>query len=216
VRSACGDDASELFCSTTQQLSVPIAAGEKRFIVVDGYSATAAGKYSISAATRPIACGDAIRDADEGCDDGDETSGDGCSSECQVESSEQNPNDVLGEADPFDPTSDDYYYGELSEPGDVDWVSVEISGASSTLAARTRDFGDGACELGLLDSVIAIYGPDQALIVENDDDPMGEGLCASVDASGLAAGTYYVRIAATSADPELTFPYALELSIVSE
>lgn len=216
LRTVCGEDASELTCSTSPQLSVPIAAGDTRFIVVDGYTATAAGKYVIRAATRVIECGDAIRDADEGCDDGDETSGDGCSSECQVESSEQNPNDAQGEADPFDPTSNDYYYGELSEPGDVDWVSVEVAGPSSTLEARTRDFGDGACELGLLDSEIAIYGSDQQLIAKNDDDPMGEGMCASVSAAGLAAGTYYVRVAATPADPELTFPYALEVGIVSE
>lgn len=213
LRKSCSDDESEVTCSTNHGLSVPVAMGEALFIVVDGYSAAAAGKYTISAATRPIACGDAIRDANEGCDDGDATSGDGCSSECEVESSEQNPNDAMGEADPFSPALADYYYGELSEPGDVDWVAVEVPGPSSTLEATTREFGDGACEQGLLDSAIAIYGPDQALIVENDDSTMGVGLCALAVAEGLAAGTYYVRVAATPADPQLTFPYALELSI---
>lgn len=213
LRKSCSDDESEVTCSTNHRLAVPVTVGDVLFIVVDGYSAAAAGKYVISAATRPIACGDAIRDAGEGCDDGDETSGDGCSSECEVESSEQDPNDALGEADPFSPALADYYYGELSEPGDVDWVAVEVPGPTSTLEATTHEFGDGACELGLLDSAIEIYGPDQALIVENDDHPMGVGSCALAVAEGLAAGTYYVRVAATPADPQLTFPYALELSI---
>jgi cysteine-rich repeat protein len=213
LRTACGDDASELTCATTHWLSVPVAAGDALFIVVDGYSAAAAGKYVISAATRPIACGDAIRDANEGCDDGDETSGDGCSSECEVESSEQAPNDAMADANPFNPALADYYYGEISEPGDVDWVAVAVPGPSSTLQATTLELGDGACEQGLLDSAIAIYGPDQALIVENDDNPMGVGTCALAVAEGLPAGTYYLRVAATPADPQLTFPYALELSI---
>lgn len=213
LREVCGDDASELTCSTTHWISVPVTAGDPLLIVVDGYSAAAAGKYVLSAATRPIACGDGIRDPQEGCDDGDETSGDGCSSSCQVESSEQNPNGALAEADPFDPAAHDYYYGELSEPGDVDWIAVQVPGPSSTLEATTRDFGDGACELGLLDSAIAIYGPGEDLIVENDDDLSAEGLCALVLAEELEAGTYYIRVAASPADPELTFPYALELAI---
>jgi cysteine-rich repeat protein len=213
LRKTCGDDASEITCATTQWLSVPVTAGDTLFIVVDGYSAAAAGKYVLSAATRPSSCGDGIRDAQEGCDDGDDTSGDGCSSGCQVESSEQNPNGVLGEADAFDPAAQDYYYGELSEPGDVDWVAIEVPGPSSTLRATTRDFGDGACELGLLDSAIALYGPDQNLIVENDDDTAAEGLCALVVAEALEAGTYYVRVAASPADAALTFPYALDVSI---
>jgi cysteine-rich repeat protein len=213
VRTACGDDASELACATTRWLSIPVTAGDALLIVVDGFSADAAGKYQLSAATRPIACGDGIRDAQEGCDDGDDASGDGCSSSCQVESSEQNPNDELSEADPFDPTANDYYYGEVSAPGDVDWIAVQVPGPSSTLQATTRELGDGACDLGLLDSAIAIYGPDEMLIVENDDDPMGEGLCALAVAEGLEAGTYYVRVAASPADPELTFPYALDLGI---
>jgi cysteine-rich repeat protein len=213
LRKTCGDDASELTCATTHWLSVPVTAGDAWFIVVDGYSAAAAGKYVLSAATRPIVCGDGMRDPQEGCDDGDDSSGDGCSSGCQVESSEQDPNGAWGEADTFNPATHDYYYGELSEAGDVDWVAVEVPGPSSTLQATTRDYGDGACELGLLDSAIAIYGPDQSLIVENDDDPDAEGLCALVIAEALEAGTYYVRVAASPADPELTFPYALELSI---
>jgi cysteine-rich repeat protein len=213
LRKVCGDDESELTCATTHWLSVPVTAGDTLFIVVDGYSAAAAGKYVLSAATRPIECGDAIRDAQEGCDDGDEDSGDGCSSTCQVESSEQNPNGTLAEADPFGPALDDYYYGELSEPGDVDWIAVEVPGPSSTLQATTRDYGDGACELGLLDSAIAIYDSTEKLIVENDDDPTAEGLCALVVAEELEAGTYYVRVSASPADPELTFPYALDLSI---
>jgi cysteine-rich repeat protein len=213
LRTTCGDDASERTCATTHWLSVPVVAGDALFIVVDGYSAAAAGKYVISAATRPIACGDAIRDANEGCDDGDETSGDGCNSECEVESSEQAPNDAIGDANPFNPASADYYYGAISEPGDVDWVAVEVPGPSSTLTATTLELGDGACDLGLLDSAIAIYGPNQALIVENDDNPMGVGSCALAIAEGLPAGTYYLRVAATPADPQMTFPYALQLSI---
>ena len=65
-----------------------------------------------------------------------------------------------------------------------------------------------------LASDIAIYAPDGVtLLAENDDNPDADGFCADVAATGLAAGTYYIRVTASPSDPNLTFPYALEVDV---
>lgn len=213
LRQTCAADASEVLCSTAGTLVSKVNAGDVLFVVVDGYSPGDAGKFTLSVESRAIRCGDAVRDEGEGCDDGGQADGDGCSATCTVESSESDDNDSLESADEFVPSDIDYYYAEISEPGDVDWVKVQVNESGTTLEVTTRDFGDGACGLELLDSDIAIYDANGTLLVENDDSLLADGLCAYVLAENLAAGSYYIRVMASPVDPELVFPYALQVNI---
>lgn len=76
-------------------------------------------------------------------------------------------------------------------PGDEDWVTFTLGGLSN-VTIRTTGF-DG-------DTVAWLYGPDDAgeLVAWNDDS--GDGLFSTIQAQGLPAGQYWVKVAAYSGD----------------
>ncbi|MFZ5890758.1 MAG: pre-peptidase C-terminal domain-containing protein [Myxococcota bacterium] len=215
VRRTCSSAASEVDCSTTDSLSLPVTSGETLYVVVDGYSSTDGGKFTLSAESHEIMCGDGVRDPGEACDDADTTSGDGCSATCEVESTEVEPNNSSAQANSFPLSGNtNYYYAQVATAGDVDWLKVQLPTTASKLRVTTRDFGDGACGLELLDSHIAIYAADgTTLIAENDDSPDADGFCADVSAESLTPGTYYIRVMASPEDPGAVFPYALQVDV---
>jgi cysteine-rich repeat protein len=210
LRPACGDDASELVCHSRVAV-IDAEAGQSFFVVVDGFQSGDAGGYELDVVSRAAdVCGDGYRDEGEACDDGDLDAGDGCNAACELEATEVEPNDTPAEAD----AATAPFYAEIAPQGDVDVVAVSIEQDGAELTAATLNFGDGACALGLLDSYIEILGPDQETVLADDDDG-GDGLCARAVASGLTAGTYYVRVTASplaEAGTE-TFPYRLGLSV---
>ncbi|HEY6035379.1 MAG TPA: DUF4215 domain-containing protein, partial [Kofleriaceae bacterium] len=54
-------------------------------IVVDGYSATSSGTYTLAVHGEHTACGNGVIELGEGCDDGGIATGDGCDATCGVE-----------------------------------------------------------------------------------------------------------------------------------
>jgi cysteine-rich repeat protein len=180
------------------------------FVIVDGYEASAAGRFDLSVKSRPIQCGDAIRDEPEECDDGDRMPSDGCNENCQVESSEMEPNQTPATATPLGTKTS--FYGRIHPSGDVDVIKVDVPGPASRLTLNTYDFGDGACGAELLDSTIELLAPDGTTVVARDDDS-GDGFCAKVVAPSLAQGSYYVRVAASPQGETPTFPYVLRVLI---
>jgi cysteine-rich repeat protein len=209
VFTACGSEGNELDCSTSKSLNVPVTKGQAVYIAVDGFEALASGSYKISASTHSISCGDGHRDAAESCDDANQRANDGCSPTCEVESDETDGNDTIASASPYPATGD--FYGEISTLGDVDFVSINVLGPASKLVAEVVDLGDGACGKEELDSYLELYGPAQNKLVENDDGP--EGYCSKLTATGLAAGTYYLKMRAAAEAVPSTFPYALVVSV---
>ncbi len=208
VQTSCGTSSSETYCSSTPEGSVPIQQGQTVYVIVTGPDASDTGRYSLSLRSRVPKCGDGIRDPGEQCDDGNTTPGDGCSATCTIESSETEPNNTTAQANDYvEP-----FYAQISPSGDVDVVKVTVPGPSSTLTADTFDYGDGACYKQLLDSYIDIIGTDGSTVIASDDDS-GSGLCAHAVASGLAAGTYYVRVKASSFGDTPTFPYVLHVGV---
>lgn len=90
VQTACVG--GELGCSNalsggtdTEELSVLVEMGVPVWIVVEGTSATDVGAFTISAASRPVICGDNLVEGAEACDDGNVVDGDGCDSACLFE-----------------------------------------------------------------------------------------------------------------------------------
>jgi cysteine-rich repeat protein len=90
--SECGDRASTIWCTDSKfdrtQLHgvVPVKNGDWVYIGVDGYStADGSGPYTLDVTLTPGMCGDDVVDGGEQCDDGNATSGDGCSSTCTLE-----------------------------------------------------------------------------------------------------------------------------------
>lgn len=211
VRTTCADAASELGCADilspdgAVKLSVPVAAGQAVFVAVDGWSALDEGPYALSVKSRPVACGDAITDPAEECDDGDTESGDGCSGACKLEPSETEPNGASGQANAYvNP-----FIAAIDPAGDVDMVSIEVTQGPASLTASSFDLGDGACAAAALDTFIEVIGPNGSAVLASDNDS-GEGLCARATAPGLAPGTYYVRVSAQQ--PGDTFPYVLSIA----
>ena len=49
------------------------------------------------------------------------------------------------------------------------------------------------------------------VLASNDDGPM-HGTCSTVQATGLAAGTYFVRVSASAKAPVPTFGYKLDIT----
>jgi cysteine-rich repeat protein len=208
LRTSCTTPGSELACGGQTRFTLDALAGETYFVVVDGATAVDSGEYLLEVQTRQQACGDGIRDVGEACDDGNINDGDGCDPDCAVELSESEPNRLRFQADTFDFTP---WFAEISPAGDVDLYRVTLVATSSTLVVTTANLGDGACGFNLMDTVIDINAPDNTLLVTDDDS--GDGKCARAVATGLAAGTYYVRVrAAAGADPA-TFPYRLDVSV---
>jgi cysteine-rich repeat protein len=207
VRTVCDDPSSELGCKAGKRLRISVTAGTPLFVVIDGVEAKDEGPYLLEAETRPISCGDGHRDGAEGCDDANTASGDGCSATCAVESSENEPNDTLATADALSLP----FFGVISSASDLDLVAVTVTETPSTIVADTFDFGDGACGWDELDSVLELLAPNGSVLASDDDS--GAGLCAHLVKSGLAAGSYYLRVKAAPEGDTSSFPYKLSVVV---
>lgn len=211
VRSSCSDAQSELACGGRTRLTLDAEAGETYFILVDGATDADTGQYSLELSARQRVCGDRIRDAEEQCDDGNTSDGDGCDSGCDLELSETEGNNRRGRANTYDFLP---WFAQISPVGDADFYRVTLAGASSTLVVETVSVGDDACSLNTQDTLVEILdtnGNGNALLASDDDG--GDGQCSRAVATGLPAGTYFLRVLAGAAASPATFPYRLEVSV---
>lgn len=221
IRVDCASIATETLCldgasghSATEFLSHPATNGQPLFVVVDAEplelpndTTSDVGIFSLEAVVRPIVCGDYIVDAGEQCDDGNQAPTDGCDAACQVVESGTEPNDTRETASPLA----EPYFGAIAPEADVDFIAVTLTAESSTILASTFDFGDGGCALDKIDTVLDVLN-DQGDVLASDDDG-GDGLCASVVASGLGAGTHYIAVYASPEASFSTFGYRLDVTV---
>lgn len=91
LRTECGTTSTQLQCLSTTpaqaplELSMPIAKGIPRYVMVDSGSTIAKGDYLLDITVTPASCGNKRLDAGEQCDDGNRTAGDGCAADCMLE-----------------------------------------------------------------------------------------------------------------------------------
>jgi cysteine-rich repeat protein len=89
VRTSCPPSTSAtlpLACAKApDDVSVSITKGETYYVIVDGTSSTAKGAFTLLVDVSPPGCGDGLISGGESCDDGNATTGDGCSPTCAVE-----------------------------------------------------------------------------------------------------------------------------------
>ncbi|WP_437955486.1 DUF4215 domain-containing protein [Sorangium sp. So ce119] len=95
ARSSCADMLSEIDCSDEsspydglpdeERIEIHVSDGQAVPIVVDAYEPREAGPYTLNVSFTPIVCGDGSVGSIEECDDGNTTSGDGCSATCAYE-----------------------------------------------------------------------------------------------------------------------------------
>jgi cysteine-rich repeat protein len=215
IRTECDDASNELACSERvtgtespyfEYVKVAAAPGDKRFIVVEGYSLLEYGSYELEVSSREIICGDAIVDFPEECDDANTQDNDGCDAFCKLEASETEPNNSSSESQNWQ----DPWFASISDTNDEDWVWF-IVGNNYSIVASTLDLGSGNCSLGLMDTAISLYSDAPVTEIASDDDG-GDGLCARVSKRGLTAGTYFLRTMA-SPTPKVLPPFSYYLFI---
>jgi cysteine-rich repeat protein len=210
VRTSCDDGSTELDCSGTGELEVPVAEGQSYFVVVEGNVSDLLGEFDLSLNVREIACGNLAREGTEGCDDGNLLDGDGCDANCQVELSEQESNRSPRRANPYVSP----FFGTISSALDQDYVSFELAEPPVAIYLNIADFGDGACDSGELDSLLTLIGPDGATTIAEDDDG-GVGYCSEIEYVPEApeAGPYFAAVGASPLASSFEFPYILSIYV---
>jgi cysteine-rich repeat protein len=212
IRKDCADESSELVCrnlgagaGAVETVRTAVTRGQDVFLVVDGADPNQEGLFVLDLASRPVECGDGNLDPGEACDDRNRLPDDGCSASCELELDEVEPNEATSSATPYTSLP---FIARISSASDIDVFSIAVSAPNSMLSVETLDLGDGACARMELDDRIEILAPDGHTLISNDDG--GVGFCAKASVTGLAPGTYYVRVQASGVAS--AFPYNLDIS----
>ncbi len=209
VRSVCKEVDSELGCVTVNgrgHLGVEATAGESLFVVVQADPASA-GKFTLQAVSRPAnQCGDGFVDELEQCDDGATSAGDGCSPTCQVEATEQEPNDTREQASPLESPG----FASIDPAGDIDYYLFSLEGGPRDVSIDVIGVGSGFCTDLLMDPMVELLDTEGAVVASDDDG--GEGYCPSLDVRDLPNGDYFIRVQRSTAALDVvrsTFGYEL-------
>ncbi len=210
VRRGCDDPSTEFNCTRLSVVDVPVEAGETYFVVVEGGVTDTLGEFDLTFSSWEVACGNAERENAEECDDGNTRDGDGCSSNCTVEATEVESNRGPHRANPYVSP----FYGAISSERDRDYVSFETAEPPGAIYVSTRDFGDGACSTGKLDSVLTLFDHDGSTILAEDDDG-GYGYCSAIEyvPESPEEGTYFVAVGASPLGLSSEFPYVLDITV---
>ncbi|MGZ3419853.1 MAG: DUF4215 domain-containing protein [Polyangiales bacterium] len=86
--STCVDSAASMIgCDNlgVQKISFPVTKDTDTFLVVDSFSSSKNGAYTLNVTITPPVCGNGVKEGTETCDDSNTTNGDGCSSTCALE-----------------------------------------------------------------------------------------------------------------------------------
>jgi cysteine-rich repeat protein len=162
-------------------------------------------------------CGDTFVQAGEECDDGNTTSGDGCSDMCKLEgnyTAEIEPNNNGNSATTIN--GYDGAFGSLSTGMDVDYFTFDVTVPGSTVRIETTN-GYGGCPTGF-DSVITLVSSNNQDLVSDDED--GVESCSLISpqldmaATNLAAGKYRIRVEEYMND-EAQASYVLKVKVAA-
>ncbi len=105
------------------------------------------------------------------------------------------------------------YVAQIAPSSDEDWVSVSVPGPASALAARVVGL-NGDCAARSLDSELEIFDTDGVTSLTFNDDISQTNYCSTTTASGLSAGTYFVRVGSSKEfAPFSVFPYQLNVTV---
>jgi cysteine-rich repeat protein len=142
-------------------------------------------------------CGDNRTDGSEECDDGNATSGDGCSAICRLEPiGEAESNDTLQTANgPF--ALPRLVSASIATSTDEDFFRFTLSATSDIQLSTLDNSGQQTCT-GDIDTYLQLLSEDGTVLDTDDDD--GISYCSSIDPVNntsvrrMAPGTYHVRV----------------------
>jgi cysteine-rich repeat protein len=176
-------------CSTLLYVLQP---GASAYAQVTAYNDNAAiAGYVLDLAFRGVICGDGTVNPGEQCDDGNATSGDGCSSTCQLETrTEVEPNNTNAQAtsNVVQITGDTTIQAAITPIADVDTFRVTVTAPTvirfETFSSLYQCTATSTIDLRLFDAAGTAIVADTA--------SSGIGPCGAI-VIPLAAGTYFIR-----------------------
>jgi cysteine-rich repeat protein len=140
---------------------------------------------------------------------------------------ETEPNDTQPLSNSFTSQLSDFYiFGDHSLGTDLDYYAINVPPGWSIRAEAIEGDASETCESTGIDTFMTLYNGAGTQLVADDD--TGRGFCSLIDgtgsapldpgAHGLAAGVYYLRIAASSSNmgnPAGVFKYRLVFTMRS-
>jgi cysteine-rich repeat protein len=209
-RGGCGAEGTESLCGVVERrtltlFTADLAAGETVYPAM----ASRTGIFPLWLWVDPLVCGDGRKVGLESCDDGNTVSGDGCSSTCELENAEAEPNDDPSRATPW--AAGEWIRGSLGE-GDVDLyrftvpddtqAQVELSLGGLDDWCIPPGPGEDFVRLRLLDE-------NGGLLVESP--AMGRGYCPQLSFRPVAGRTHYLAVVRGEDAAGTIEPYFLRL-----
>ncbi|APR82401.1 Multiple EGF-like-domain protein 3 precursor [Minicystis rosea] len=208
VSLATNDDinSSTNWCSS---ISATFPAGTY-YVEVKHHTSTSTLSYTLQVTQTKVAtCGNGVLEASEQCDDSNTANGDGCSSNCQMESTpEVESNATCATANgpftiPAGP-SGRLFSGSLNPPGttsgDQDWYAFTLTSTSDVKIQTFDSSGPGSCAPSTIDTQIALHASCPTTTALATNDTGGISPCSLIDSTATAAarhlpaGTYYVLV----------------------
>lgn len=167
----------------------------KYYVRVESSSFEVEPFYVVEIALTAPVCGDGALRGVEQCDDGNKTSGDGCSATCMAEAPwEAEVNNTVETATPIWPGTT-LFKAAITPIADADYFSFTLPAGMSPVLL-THDVNNAtACSS---DTDLTLYDSTGAMIVADDDG--GPASCSKIDSmlypmvGTLPTGTYYVRV----------------------
>jgi cysteine-rich repeat protein len=193
------DDSGDGFCS---QLSLNTLSPGTFYVEVRKSNfggPTVTFDYTLQIDLQLAICGNGIKESGEACDDGNLANGDGCSSQCLLESTlaEVEPNDSFGQADANAAavpallfTGDALIAGSIGTPTDKDTFKLTLA-APTVIRFETFDLSLDDCATSTKTKLTVF---NSAFLQVATDTTSGIASCSAI-VYPLPAGTFYVQVA---------------------
>ncbi len=188
---------------------------------VSSFMGVPLGPYGLKIRTVAAGCGNGIWEPNEGCEDGNRISGDGCSEQCEPETTsvvfESEPNGSPNQADSTGLMrgSQTEVSGFIDTVGDSDFwrISVPIGPPLSLRAQTYTEVGNVmVCEQ---DTRITLFDA-QGMVLADDDDGGAETCSLLPDQMGpvvLDAGVYFLAVRHFNDTMAYNQPYFMKLEL---
>jgi cysteine-rich repeat protein len=178
------------------------------YVQVQSANATKIPTYILELRVTPPGCGDGVLQNGEQCDDGNNTSNDGCSSACVVEPPyELEPNPDRMTATPAWPGIS-HWIGSIAPLGDHDFFAFTVPMGMGMVKLETHDVGNAAtCGF---DTKIYLWDAMGATFIGSDDDS-GISSC-SLLSKAVPPGNYFVEVQRFN-DSQTIGAYQIDLTI---
>ncbi|MCB9652599.1 MAG: pre-peptidase C-terminal domain-containing protein [Deltaproteobacteria bacterium] len=225
---AANDDMEDSLCSELNPLFDSSAFVDKPgtyYLAVAEYGGAALPAYALEVRTIEVGCGNGILEPNgtpsEACDDGNNTSGDGCSEVCAFEGAQEDEvagNDTPNGSGVLATSSDTLWAGALEPADDTDVYAVDVAEGDHLRAFVTVDSFD-TCPAQPHASLTLLDTDGQTVLASNDDGGPN-GRCGRIApdttaaAYSMPAGRYYLVVQEVEGDTEAS-AYFLHVEVVA-